>query len=174
MSTKADKVQQVEELSGGLKESRAVVFTDYTGLSVREVSELRKKLRELSAEFKVIKNTLISLAADKAQLPAADLGGPTAVLLSRKGDPIECIKAVVSFLKGKGKGTIKSGIFEGALKSAADVSELALIPSKAVLEGRLVGMLNAPISRFVNVMCGNQRSLVSVLSEVAKRRGGEN
>jgi len=180
---KEQKVQQIEELSQGLKESEAVVFTDYSGLSVREISEFRKKLAEKGAAFKVVKNTLTKLAAEKVGLPFEELAGPTAVLLSCVADPIESIKALVSFLKEKGKGAVKFGIFtarggpasgkEARLLSAAEVSELATIPSRVVLERRLVGALSAPLSRLVSVLQGNQRSLVLVLSELAKSRGGE-
>jgi len=173
MANREVKAKQIERLAEGLRESQAVVFADYSGLSVGEVSGFRKRVRELSAEFMVAKNTLIKLAAERAKLPAVELTGPTAVFLSGKGDPIECVKALVSFIKEVGKGKIKSGIFDGLPRSAAEMSELALIPSRAVLESRLVGLLNAPVMGLVSVLQANQRNLVSVLSEVAKSKGGE-
>jgi large subunit ribosomal protein L10 len=172
MVTKEQKAKQIEDLAKGFEESGAVVFTDYSGLSVGEISDLRKKLAGMAAEFAVVKNTLIRLASEKTKFPAVNLSGPTAVLLSRGGDPIKCIKAIVSLIKEKGKGEVKVGIFEGVLKDAAEISELALIPSKAVLHGRLVGLLNAPVSRFVNVMYGGQRGLVSVLGQIVTAKGG--
>lgn len=173
MENKEEKIKQVEKLAEGLKGSQAVVFSDYAGLSVAEMSELRKKLGELGAVFKVIKNTLIKLAAEKAGVPFEELAGPTAVLLSQEADPIECVKAVVSIFKEAGKGEVKFGIFEGSLLDVAGISELAFLPSKAALQGRLVGMLISPIFRFVTVLQGTQRSFVSVLDQIGKSKGGE-
>jgi large subunit ribosomal protein L10 len=150
---------------------------------VAGVSELRKKLAKLGAGFRVAKNTLLKLAAEKMALPFEELSGPTAVLLSGEGDPIECVKALVSLFKEQDKGEIKFGVFsarggsalvrEGSLLSAVEVLELARIPSRAVLEGRLVGLLSAPLSQFAVVLQGPQRGLVSVLDQISKGKGGE-
>lgn len=172
---KAEKIQTVEKLTEGLKESQAVLFADYSGLSVVEMTALRKKLSQLGAELKVVKNTLIKLAAGKAKLPLEDLpaesaglSGPTAVLFSREADPIESFKAVVTAFKEKGE--VKFGVFEGDLLDAAKVLELARLPTKAVLEARLVGALSSPIMKFVLTLKESQRSLVAVLRATAEAR----
>jgi len=174
---KEDKVEQVEKLTEGLKESQAVLFADYSGLSVVEMTALRRKLSQLGAELRVVKNTLIKLAAEKAKLPLKDLpvgkaglSGPTAVLFSREADPIESFKAVVAAFKEKGE--VKFGVFEGGLLDAPKVLELARLPTRAVLEARLVGALSSPIVKFVLTLKESQRSLVAVLGQVAKARGG--
>lgn len=175
---KAEKVQQVEKLTEGIKESQAVLFADYSGLSVSEMTGLRKKLSQLGAELKVVKNTLIKLAAEKVKLSLEDLpagkvglSGPTVVLLSREADPIESIKTLVSAFKEK--GTVKFGFLEGKILDAARVLELARLPSRTVLEGRLVRSLNSPLTKFAYILKEIQRSLVAVLVEVSKAKGGE-
>lgn len=180
MPKKEKKIQQVEQLAEGLKESQAVVFADYSGLSVAEMTNLRKKLSQLAAkgeprqgrgaELRVVKNTLIKLAAEKAKLSLDNLIGPTAVLLSKKADPIESIKTVV--LAFREKGAVKFGIFEGALLDAPKVLELARLPARKVLESRLVGALNSPVAKLILTLKGTQQSLVTVLTEVSKTRGG--
>ena len=167
---KEDKVEQVEKLTEGLKESQAVLFADYSGLSVVEMTDLRKKLSQLGAELRVVKNTLIKLAAEKAKLPIAELTRPTAVLFSKEADPIESFKAVVAAFKEKGE--VKFGVFEGGLLDAPKVLELARLPTRAVLEARLVGALSSPLAKFVLTLKESQRSLVAVLGQVAKARGG--
>ena len=182
---KAEKVQRVEKLAEGLKESQAVIFADYSGLSVAEMIDLRKRLSQLGAEFRVAKNTLIRLAAEKVKLPFEEkLSGPTAVLFSRGADPLQAVKAVVMFFHQKGKGRVKFGVFsakggpasgrEWDLLDAARVLELARIPARAVLESCLVWVLNTPIQKLAFVLRGNQQDLVSVLSKIAKDKGGEN
>lgn len=171
MPVKEDKVQQIEKLTQRLKESPAVVFADYSGLSMVGMTDLRKKISQLGAELKVAKNTLIKLAAEKAKFPLEkELSGPTIILFSRKADPIESVKTIVSFLKKK--GAVKFGVFERNLLDASEVLELARLPTRAVLEGQLVGALNIPIARFVLTLKETQRSLVAVLSEVSEARGG--
>jgi len=194
---RAQKIQQVEKLAEGFKESQAIIFSDYSGLSVLEMTDLRKRLSQLAAtggpsprgeagrhgrgaELKVVKNTLIKLAAQKSKLSLADLTGPTAVLLSKKADPIESIKTLVSAFKEK--GTVKFGVFSSQGRSASGrewdllategVLELAHLPARAVLEGRLVTVLVSPITKFALILKGTQRSLVTVLTEVGRVRGG--
>lgn len=168
---KEKKVQQVEKLAEGLKESRAIVFADYSGLSVAEMTALRGKLSQLGAELKVAKNTLIKLAAEKVKFPLEELTGPTAVLFSREADPIESIKAIVPSLREAGK--VKFAVLEGSLLDASKVLELARLPARAVLESRLVGALGFPVAKFTRTLKETQRSFVAVLSEVSKTKGGE-
>lgn len=169
---KEEKVRQVEELAQGAAGSGAVVFADYSGLTVTEMSELRKKLSEIGANFLVVKNTLIGLALKKAGLDSESLEGPTAVLLTLSADPIESIKILVSYLKEKAKGEVKFGFFEKSLMVAAGIADLALIPGKAVLQARLVSQLSAPIYKLAYVLSAQQQKLVMVLDAISKSKGG--
>lgn len=170
MTTKEDKARQVDDLSQSLGGSQAVVFADHSGFSVSEMNNLRKKLSELGADFRVVKNALIRLTAKKAQLPLSDFAGPTAVLFSKDADPIESIKAVVSSFGEK--GAVKRGIFEGSILDASQVLELAHLPPRNILEAHLVSTLGLPVLRLALALKGNQRDLVSVLSEIGRSKGG--
>jgi len=169
---KEEKKLQVEKLSEEIAASEAVVLADYSGLSVSQVQSLRGKLSDLGASFKVIKNTLINLAFEKAGLKDGELEGPTAVLLSQKADPIEVIKALVTSLKEAGKGEVKFGFFEKDFLAAPQVLELSALPGKKALQAKLVSQLISPVWRFANALSYGQKSLVMVLSQVAKSKGG--
>jgi len=169
---KEEKINQVEELAKEAAESGAVVFSDYSGLTVMEMSELRKKLTALGADLRVVKNTLLRLAMEKASLPVEALEGPTAALFSRSADPIESIKILASYLKEKAKGEVKFGFFEKARTAAEGILELAALPGKAALQARLVSQLSAPIYKLAYVLSAQQQKLVTVLSQISKTKGG--
>lgn len=169
MSSKEEKIKQVEELSQKIQESGAVILSDYRGLSVAEMSQLRKQLSEIGADLKVVKNTLLRFALEKVKLPlSGELKGPTAVLLIEAGDPLESIKALVTFLKAKEKGEVKLGFWEKAAMSAAEVLALAALPGRKVLEARLVAQLASPINKLSYMLSGQSRRLVSVLDRMRK------
>jgi large subunit ribosomal protein L10 len=169
-----EKVNQVEELAKEAAASGAVVFSDYSGLTVAEMSELRKKLAVLGANLQVVKNTLLHLSLEKADLKDGELAGPTAALFSRSADPIESIKILVSYLKEKAKGKIKFGFFEKEPMAAEGFAELAMLPGKAALQARLFYHLASPIYRLAYVFTSQQKKLVTVLSQISKTRGGVN
>lgn len=171
---KEEKIQQVEELAQEAAESGAVIFSDYSGLTVTEMSELRRRLSELGADLRVAKNTLLRLAMEKADLKEGEFEGPTAVLLSRSADPIESIKTLVLFLKEKGKGAVKFGFFEKKLAEMARIVELATIPSKSVLQAQLVSQFKSPIFKLAYILSSQQQKLVLVLDRVSKSKGGVN
>lgn len=170
---KDEKIRQVEELSQKAQESGAVVLSDYRGLTVAEMAELRKKLAELGASLQVAKNTLLKFALEKAKLSLPqELTGPTAVLFSRSADPLESIKILVTFLKAKEKGEVKAGFWEKAALTVEQLLSLAAIPGRKVLEARLVAQLASPINKLAYVLSGQSKRLVSVLDHLVKVRGG--
>ncbi len=172
---RAQKIKQVEELAGKAAQSGAGVFSDYSGLRVVEMAELRRKLFDLGADLRVVKNTLLRLALEKAGLSApkdGELAGPTAALFSSSADPLESIKTLVLFLKEKGKGAVKFGFFEKALIEAGRVVELATIPPKPILQAWLVLQLKSPIFKLAYVLSAQQQKLVLVLDQIAKAKGG--
>src|SRR3989344_8491262 len=123
-----EKINQVEELAKEAAESGAVMLSDYSGLTVAEMSELRKRLMALGADLRVVKNTLLGLALEKAGLKDGELEGPTAALFSLSADPIESIRVMVSYLKEKAKGEVKFGFFEKKPMTAEGFAELAMLP----------------------------------------------
>ena len=182
-----EKINQVEKLAKEAAESGAVMFSDYSGLTVVEMSELRKRLAVLGADLRVVKNTLLGLALEKAELKDGGLDGsldepsnlagvrlkgPTAALFSRSADPIESIKVMVSYLKEKAKGKVKFGFFEKKPMTAEGFAELAMLPGKTVLQSILVSQLFSPIYKLAYVLSASQRKLVMALSQISKTRGG--
>ncbi len=168
------KIKQVEELAKEASESGAIVFSDYRGLTVAEMTALRKKLSELGVDFRVVKNTLQRLALEKASLPLAeDFSGPTAALFSRSADPIESVKALVTFLKEKAKGEVKAGFFEKARMGAEELLALAALPSKNVLQAQLVSRLSSPIYGLAYALSYNQTRLVLALNNIYNKKGGD-
>lgn len=168
-----EKVKQVEELAQEAAESGVVIFSDYSGLTVAEMTELRKRLTVLGADFRIVKNTLLKRSLEKANLGLEEeLIGPTAALFSRTADPIESVKVLVSFLKEKAKGELKFGLFEKARMAAEEILSLAAIPGKAVLQARFVSQLISPVHRLVHTLSNSQQGLVLVLSQISKSRGG--
>lgn len=170
---KDEKIKQVEEIAKEAQDSGAIIFSDYRGLTVSEMGELRKKLAEIGADLKVVKNTLLKFSLEKAKLALSEeLTGPTAVLFSKVADPIESIKTLVTFFKAKEKGEVKVGFFEKAQIIAADILSLAALPGKQALQARFVSQLLSPIYGLVHVLNGSRQRFVSVLDKIATAKGG--
>ncbi len=173
--TRQQKEEQVKKLSEKLSQAKSVVFADYKGLSMKQLSELRSKLRELNAEFTITKNTLLKLAFSNSSLMTHDsslYNGPTAALLSYD-DEISPIKILVKMLKDSGLGKVKLGFLGSDQLDEAKIIELSSLPTKVELRGGVVGVLVAPLQGMVSVLQGNLRNLVYALSEIQKAKGGE-
>lgn len=170
--TRAQKEQIVTELAELLSEGKSFVLSDYSGMSVSEVQDLRKKMKDQDGEFMVVKNKLFKLALEKAGLSLEnfDFTGPIALTVSR-ADEVASAKETYEFAKECEALEIKAGLLEGSMLSKEDVVSLAQLPSKEQLLGQLVGTLNAPISGFVRVLAGPSRGLVTALSAVADQKG---
>ena len=168
---KQSKQDLVAELAEQLKGTKAAFLADYRGLNVEKSTDLRRKLRAAGAEYRVIKNTLLRLAAQGTPAACLDpeLKGPTSVTLVTS-DPVAPAKALVEFAKANQAFELKAGMLDGKLLTAADVKALAELPSREVLLGRLLGTLNAPTSNFVGVLAAVPRSLVQVLSAIKDQK----
>jgi large subunit ribosomal protein L10 len=161
------KADTVETLRRAIAEQSGTVVAEFKGLTVAEITSLRRKLREVNAEFRVVKNTLIRLAAKDTDFAAiSDLfKGPTAVAFSH-GDPVAMAKALKTFAQGSPKVTLKGGFLDGKALSTKDVEALAEVPSREVLLARLAGSLQSPIAGFVRVLAGPQQKLVYALEAI--------
>ena len=168
---KQSKQDLVAELAEQLKGTKAAFLADYRGLNVEKSTELRRKLRAAGAEYRVIKNTLLRLAAQGTPAACLDpeLKGPTAVTLVTS-DPVAPAKALVEFAKANQAFELKAAMLDGKLLQVADVKALAELPSREVLLGRLLGTLNAPTSNFVGVLAAVPRSMVQVLSAIKDQK----
>jgi large subunit ribosomal protein L10 len=158
------KIDQVADLSRKLETAKAVVFTDYTGLDVARISELRRKVKEAGGELEVTKNTLLQRAAETAKIAieSPTLTQPTAVLWANK-DEIAPLKALAEFIKANNLPRIKAGLFQKSFMKADRVKQLASLPAKEVLYGQMTSLLQAPINRFARVLNRNTLDLISVL-----------
>lgn len=172
--TTPKKTQIVAELKEKLQKAKALVLADYSGLSVSQQQELRKRIVEAGGEFTVTKNTLFKLILKPEanyQSLKASLIGPTATLFAYE-DEIAAIKALVNFTEEFERPKIKAGFFEGKTVEKEFLIELAKIPSKQELIAKLVYLVNSPIAGLTNVLSADKRKLVLILSGIKK--GGEN
>jgi large subunit ribosomal protein L10 len=175
--TTPKKTQIVEELEKKLQKAKSLVLVDYSGLSVSQQQELRKKVIEAGGEFTVTKNTLLKLAFEQSSIINHQssiinfLIGPTATLFAYE-DEIAAIKALVNFAEEFELPKIKAGFFEGKAVDKDFLVELAKIPSKQELITKLVYLVNSPIYGLANVLSANQRKLVVILPII--KRGGDN
>lgn len=165
--TRDDKRQLVEGLVDQLGQAKGAVLTDYKGIGVNKLTELRRQLRNEGVEFKVVKNTLAKRAADELGITElkAHLEGPTAIAYSLE-DPVAPAKAVAAFIKANRVLAIKAGLVEGKVIPMAGVQALADLPAREVLIAQVVGAMAAPLSGFVNVLQGPIRKLAYALEAI--------
>ncbi len=147
--SRADKTAAVAELAEKFKSSNAAVLTEYRGLSVAQITELRNSLRG-NATYAVVKNTLTELAAKDAGVTAFDgqLVGPSAIAFV-EGDAVEAAKGLRDFAKANPLLVIKAGVLEGKALTAAEITKLADLESREVLLAKLAGAMNASLSQAV-------------------------
>ena len=165
MSNRQLKEKMVSEIKEKLERSSALVLTDYRGLTVAEVTDLRRQLREEGVEFKVLKNTLIKRAANELGYDELEpfLQGPTAIAFGYE-DPVLPASIIFKFAKSTGKLEIKAGMLSGEVILVADVNNLASLPSKEVLLSQVLSVFQSPLVGVTSVLQANLRSFVSVLN----------
>jgi|SRR5699024_8224411 len=146
MATLESKKQVVEEIAEKLKDSESTVLVDYRGLTVEEVTELRKQLRDNNVEYKVYKNTLSRRAAEAAELDGLKetLVGPTAIAFS-KDDVVTPAKVLHEFAKNHDALEIKGGVIEGEIATLEQIQELSTLPDHEGLLSMLLSVLQGPI-----------------------------
>ena len=171
----AAKVENVSDLRELVGQTQAAILTDYRGLSVAELTELRQKLRGADAEFRVVKNTLFRRAAD-GLLPVSDmdahLSGPTAIGFA-KGDPVGAAKVLVDFARDHKALSVKAGVIGQIVYSPEQVEALSKTPPREVLISQMLGSLNGPITGFVGTLNGIISNFVFTLQAIADKQGGE-
>ncbi len=147
--SRADKTAAIAELAEKFRSSNAAVLTEYRGLSVAQITELRGALRG-NATYAVVKNTLTELAAKEAGVTAFDgqLVGPSAIAFV-EGDPVEAAKGLRDFAKANPLLVIKSRLLDGKALSSEEITKLADLESREVLLAKLAGAMNASLSKAV-------------------------
>ena len=168
---KAEKQQVVAELEEMLSQPGAVVLTDYRGLKVKEVGELRRLLAKTGARTRVVKNTLLRRALGEGERAglAAFLEGPVAMTVA-PGDALAVLKEITAFARTHQTLALKGGWVESRVFSGAELTEMAALPPREELLGRLVGVLSAPLSQLVGVLQAVPRDLVLTLQALAKQK----
>lgn len=171
----AQKAKAIDEIAENLERSQLTVVANYRGLSVSQLQELRRGLRESNAEFSVAKNTLTRIAAERVgvEIPVEHLEGPTALMFAYE-DVVAPAKALSDFARStRGVLEVKVGMMEGQTLTSSDIEALASMPPREELLGKLVGMLASPMARAVGVLGGPSRSLANVLNAKAESMGEE-
>jgi large subunit ribosomal protein L10 len=168
---RTEKASTITELREKLGAARSAVLTDFRGLSVAEITELRTLLRKSAVEYTVVKNTLAKIALKDSGLAglAASLEGPTAIAISRE-DPMAASRVLSSWSKTRPTFTVKGGMVEGQLIGPAEVAALATLPPREALLARMAGAFQAPLRALANVLAGPVRVLASVLDQVRAQK----
>lgn len=163
------KVRSVESLRERLDGIQSAVLTEYRGLTVRQLSDLRKRLKGAGAEYKVLKNRLTRLAVRGSALDplGAHLKGPTGLVVARK-DPVAVAKALQAFVKTNPALTIKVGLVEGKILQPEELKALADLPSRDALRSQIVGAIQGPMSQLVSLLQAPLRELAYVLEARGK------
>ncbi|MBA2246509.1 MAG: 50S ribosomal protein L10 [Chloroflexia bacterium] len=169
----AQKAAQIDVLSESLSRSQLTIITDYRGLSVVALQDLRSRLRPVEAEFKIAKNTLTRIAAERAGIEGLEpeLDGPTAIMFAF-GDPVAPAKVISDFVRSSRILTIRAGVMNGQVLNASDVEAISSLPPREELLGRLVGLLASPMARTVGVLSGPARSVAYVVNARIESLGG--
>ena len=169
---KTKKKEAVKDIKEKFEKSSVVILTDYKGLTMSQLSGLRKKMKPFDAEYKVLKNTLIGLALKDKPFEGIGklLTGPTAVVFGYR-DQVMPTKVISEFIKENEKLSIKGGILEGKLIDPKTISALAKLPSREVLIAKVLGGMKAPITNLVFDLKGMINKLVFALSAVRDKKG---
>jgi large subunit ribosomal protein L10 len=165
------KEQMVAEIKDRFARASSVILIDYRGLTVKELQELRGKLRESGSELRVYKNTLTEIAMRELAMP--DLGtlleGPSGFTFTY-GDPVAPAKALVAFAKEHAALEVKGGFIERAITDASGVKALAALPSREELIAKLLGTMQNPTASFVRVLAGPAGAFARVVRAIADQK----
>lgn len=166
-----DKKEIVAELKKRLSRTQVAILADYKGLNVAAMNDLRRRLREENIEFQVVKNSLLLRAAEgtDSALMKDQFTGPSAVALSYE-DPVAPAKVLTQFAKDNKALEIKAGVMGGKLLGLTELKALAELPSKEVLLGRLLSVLNNVPTSFVRVLAEVPRQMLNVLVAVKDQK----
>jgi large subunit ribosomal protein L10 len=168
------KAAVIDDVAAQISESEAVFAVDYRGISVPQAAELRTRLRDADASFRIVKNTLTLRAADKAGADGLKelLEGPTAMTFVR-GDAAMAAKALRDFRRATNLLEFKGGWMNGVAVDPAQIDAIAQLPSRDVLYGRLVGMVASPLTGLATSLNGLIGGIARQLSQIAEQKKTE-
>ena len=164
-----EKVETIEDFKTRLDGAKTVLVTEYRGLTVQQLSDLRKQLRGVSASYKIIKNRLAKLAMTDSDLSklGPHLKGPTGMVISKE-DPVAVAKALHTFARTNQALAIKAGFIEGQVLPPADLKALSELPTKDAIRSQIIGAIQGPLAQLVGLLQATQRDLAYVLAERGK------
>jgi large subunit ribosomal protein L10 len=166
-----EKEQLVTELTTKIKGAKALYYTDFTGLNVKRMTDLRRKLKKAGVEYVVIKNTLALRAVNESGLVGTRLKGPTGLIVSK--DPVSAAKIVTDFAKeNEQKPAVKGGMLEGVSIDEAQVKKLASMPSREQMLAELGAGLQSPMAAFVGALNGLMYMFAGALDALKTQREG--
>jgi large subunit ribosomal protein L10 len=168
---RTEKEQLVTELKDKIKNAPALYYTDFTGLNVKRMTELRRRMRKANVEYVVIKNTLALRAVNESGLVAERLRGPTRLVVAR--DAVAAAKLLQDFAKENDqKPTVKGGMLEGKAIAIAQVKQLASMPSREQMLSQLGAGLQSPMAAFAGALNGLMYMFAGALEALHQQRGG--
>jgi large subunit ribosomal protein L10 len=172
--TRAEKEQELQDLSTAFNSADTAILVDYKGLNVPAVTELRRQIRGARGQYKVVKNTLAKRASKGTKLAAleAHFDGTTAIAYTGD-DAVALAKAVTTFMKTAPMLKVKAAVVQGVEIKPAAVTDLATLPGKPELYSKLLFLMQAPMQQLVTVLSATPRNLVTVLNEAAKKKAAE-
>jgi large subunit ribosomal protein L10 len=164
-----EKEQLVVELKEKIGSAKALYYTDFTGLNVKSMTELRRRLRKQGVEYVVIKNTLALRAVNESGLVGERLRGPTGIVVAK--DPVAAAKVLTDFAKENDKRpAVKGGMFDGRAVDASQVAKLANMPSREQMLSQLGGYMQAPMTQMVSAMNSLLSNFAGVVEALRKQR----
>ena len=168
---RTEKEQLVSELKEKLQGATALYYTDFTGLNVKRMTDLRRRLRKANVEYVVIKNTLALRAVNESGLVGERLRGPTGLVVAR--DPVAAAKVITDFAKENDKRpAVKGGVFEGKAIDTAQVTKLASMPTREQMLAELGAGMQAPMAAFVGALNGVLYMFAGALEALRTQKEG--
>lgn len=168
--TREQKEELVAQYKDIFNRNTALIFTENTGLSVKELEELRGRIREIGGEFYVIKNTLAKLAIADVGMPQPEgiLDGPTAIGATSE-DATGLAKAIVDLTKGTKVFRVKGAVIDGEIFDSDRVKSLAALPPMPIIQAQLLSMLQAPASQIARALSGSVRQVATVVKAYSEK-----